>query len=128
MPIEKGAFGKVLVGADVVGEMTAYEFDEQADIEETTVAGTDEVRHSATVFRSNGSVDCYLDDSDVGQAAIGAGASVTLQMRPGGDGTGKPQRQVSAVISSVREPLNATEYNKVTFSWLAGKVDRTAQA
>ena len=130
MAIEKGSFGVVLVGSDVIGEMTNYEFDEQCATQTTTVAGSDEVRNSPTIFSSNGSVACYLDDTDTGQQGLGAGSVVTLQMRPRGTGAGLPQRQAAnAVIQSVNEPLDAGSgaYNRVTFRWVGGKIDRTAQ-
>lgn len=129
MAIEKGSFGVVNAGGTAVGFLLSYQFDERARLEETTVAGAsgDDASWSPTRFESSGQCTAYEDESDAGQTALAAGATVTLLMQPQGAGTGLPQRSVTATVESVSEPLAADAYLQVTFSWRGGKVDRAAQ-
>ena len=128
MALEKGSGGVITAGGAVVGRITSYTFDTTAALERLRFTGTAGPEFLPTGEESAGQIECTVEAGDVGQAALTPGAIVTLIMQRDGVGSGNPQASVTAAVGTVNEPLNADEYNKISFGWQGGPVDRTPQA
>ena len=86
MAAKAGKKGKVMVGANAVAEITGWNADISADLEETTPLGKDWKEHTPTLLGGEGSAEGnWAIDSDTnGQAALQAallgGTEVALKL------------------------------------------------
>lgn len=129
MAIIKGYNGKVLVGANPVGQVMEFDFEPSVERMDATVMGQPFEKAAGGLTGGTVAIRCILDPADTtGQGALTEGAEVSLQLRPDGDGTGKPQYAFDAVIESVPLTQTTREHVRVDFNgWVNSAVDRTAQ-
>lgn len=117
----RGFEGKVKVGSDVVAEITNWEIEEQGGVIETT--SLDNANQNKT-FKSGfgqwqGSLECHYDPSDTaGQGALDPKSTVTLNLYPESDTTGKKYFTGSAIITNKNINMGGLEdTQKVSISF-----------
>ena len=114
-------------GGSVVAQIREYQIRRNAQAENVTVAGSGG-KFLPTVVISSGTITAFRLRADAGQNALATGATVTIQLRPVGTGTGLAQTQITdAVIGDSDERVRADGYSEITFSWSGGAPDDTAQ-
>ena len=102
MATHKGSEGLVKIGANTVGEVTGFSFDETADTVETTALANSARSYVADLVGWTGTVDCFYDETDTnGQGAMTAGASVSLHLYPEGADSGDIEYYGTAIITGI---------------------------
>ncbi|MEO0682320.1 MAG: hypothetical protein AAF192_18110 [Pseudomonadota bacterium] len=101
----RGLDGVVKAGASatVVGEVQSWGFTEEATIEAAWSMGQTSQRHFvAAPPAGSGQMEVYLDPSDAGQGQmIVPGATVALELYPGGETSGSGYFTFAAIIETV---------------------------
>lgn len=102
-----GSDGVIKVGSGfaVLGQIQNWSLDVKADVLEGYSMGDGWKTAKSGVKSWSGSVECYFDTADAGQAELAAGASVEVHLYPAGEATGNGYFSGSAVVSSV--PVSA---------------------
>ena len=78
MATHTGSAGVVKVGANTVAEVRNWTVDQSQDLVETTKLGDTVKTFKTTLSGSQGTVDCFWDETDsTGQGAMTIGATVT---------------------------------------------------
>lgn len=91
MPTHWGNEGQIKVGANVVAEVTEFEFTESVSPVSDTSMGDSYETHIAGsgIKKWQGSLTCHWDETNAtGQGALTVGASVVLSLNPEGSATG----------------------------------------
>ncbi len=102
MATHTGSQGTVKVGSNAVAELKSWSLDQTQDTVETTKLGDTVKTYSVTQSSSNGTMDCFWDETDTnGQVACSIGATVTLNLYPEGATSGDTYYTGSAIITSV---------------------------
>ena len=102
MATHTGSQGTVKVGSNAVAELKSWSLDQTQDTVETTKLGDTVKTYSTTQSSSNGTMDCFWDETDTnGQVACSIGATVTLNLYPEGATSGDTYYSGSALITSV---------------------------
>lgn len=117
MANHSGSEGLVKIGSSTVGELRSYSISETAGtIEDSTL--TDSAKtYKAGQTTWSGSCDAFWDESDVGQTAITAGASVTLNFYPEGDTSGDTYASGAAVVTEISTSAGIDGMVEVSFSF-----------
>jgi hypothetical protein len=112
-----GNEGYIAVGASEL-KVDTWEFEDSAPASETTEIGDawESVEGGAPKSK-RGTLVYYLKDADAAQAAVVAGATVTLTLYEQGNDSGKPYYTGSAYVESVNKPHTKTEHVKHTVNW-----------
>lgn len=128
--MEKGDAGVVFVGTDQVAQVNSFDINEEGRTQEVQVGGTGgAVDERVTLVRTSGVINGFSLAADAGQNALTVGATVTLELRRNGTGPGLPQQRiVGAQVTGVSRPWDVNSYNAVSFTWVGGASDNTAQA
>lgn len=103
MATHKGSEGVVHVSDNLIGEVTAFSFDETCDTIESTQLSDSARTYVADYSSFSGSIDCFWDETDTdGQGALTNGAEVTLKLYPEGSGTsGNTYYYGTALVTSI---------------------------
>lgn len=110
MATTKGNLGSLSVGATVgtaaaVGELRSWEIMSKSDTVDASICGVTWRRNIATLQDWSGKASVFWDAADLGQDALIVGATVTLNLFPGGNGA--PATDVyytgTAVITEVSQ-------------------------
>ena len=84
-----GNQGKVLVGSNLVAELTGFSWDRGITIVSDTELTDSDETHKTGTKNGTGTIECWWDETDtLAQAAMEDGASVTLALKPEGNVTG----------------------------------------
>lgn len=114
-----GSEGQVFVSANQVAEVNSWEIQAQAEFaDDTTLADTAKTFNATGITSWNGSMDCWFDETDTtGQQALTVGASVTLNLRAEGTGSGKHQYSGTALITNVTHgvPKGGIQTRSISF-------------
>jgi len=128
MGIQTGNLGVVKVGVNVVAEVTGWTYDESdvAPIAHQAIGDT-AVRHIASgVLDGSGSVDCIYDTADtLGQGAMTAGASVSLELHPEGTAVGTPKLTGTVEITQVSKSGAINALLPINFSYVGALTSGT---
>lgn len=117
MANHSGSEGLVKIGSSTVGELRSYSISETAGtIEDTTLTDTAKT-YKAGQTTWSGSCDAFWDESDAGQTAITAGASVTLNFYPEGDTTGDTYASGEAIVTEISTSSSIDGMVEVSFSF-----------
>jgi len=117
MANHSGSEGLVKIGSSTVGELRSYSISETAGtIEDTTLTDTAKT-YKAGQTTWSGSCDAFWDESDAGQTAITAGASVTLNFYPEGDTSGDTYASGSAIVTEISTSSSIDGMVEVSFSF-----------
>jgi len=119
MSIVRGCFGKVKSGAssDLVAEVTAWDFDESAEIIDTTSMGTCTKSFEVGAAETKGNVSCWWDSADTGQGNFAVGTTVDIDLYPGGDASGAKYYSGTGVITSIKRSGAVNTVVSVTFAF-----------
>lgn len=119
MSVKRGCFGKIKSGAtpDLVGEVTAWDFDESAEIIDTTSMGSCTKKFEVGAAETKGNISCWWDSADTGQANFIVGTTVDVELYPGGDASGEKYYQGTAVITSIKRSGAVNTVVSVTFAF-----------
>lgn len=102
MATVSGNNGEVKIGTSLVAEVKSFDITETDNIIEDTAMGDTSKTYVSGLNEASGSITCHFDRTDTsGQEAMTVGASVTLNLYPEGDSTGKREISASALITSV---------------------------
>lgn len=114
-----GKDGKVLIGANQVGEVIEFTHNEAAEVADDTAKGDAWNSHLVGHKSADGSVACLFDHDDTnGQAAMTIGASVNLKLYPVGDDTGDKEIDcTSATITSLSVSSPLRDVVRVDFGY-----------
>lgn len=113
-----GKEGQVLVGANVVAEVTGFSLTTNAAIVDDTELSDDWESNKAGNMNFNGSVDCHWDETDtLGQGAMVEGAQVTLNLYPMGTATGAKYFSGLATIESINYGTGINQTVTAAFSF-----------
>ena len=128
----RGCLGRVFAGANEVIQTRSYEFTEGGDELEAGEIGncTNEFEDGATEVTGTVECNCGLigGSEDPGHASIVRGASIDMEFRPEGTGSGKAKRTFTgAKVLEVTESGAKDGYWTLRFNFRAPAVDRTAQ-
>ncbi len=96
-----GNDGSVLVGANAVGEVVSFSYNESANIIRDDAMGDADETNIAGKNSATGSITAHFDSGDTdGQVELTAGSSVSLVLHPEGTGTGLTELSFTAIVSS----------------------------
>ncbi len=102
MTTHSGSEGKVFVGSNQIAEVKSWSLEVTSDIVDASTIGTEWRKNHATIKSWSGSFDAFWDESDsMGQGALGAGKTVTLNLYPEGDEEGNIYFTGSVIITSI---------------------------
>ncbi len=129
MSTTHGNDGRVLIGANVVGEIVSFTHTRTARTAEDSSQGDAAATHKFGKTEASGSLTCHSDPDDTnGQATLVEGTQVTLLLREKGTGPGLPQQSVPAMITSVGLTVEHEGINSTQFDYIRnGAQDNTAQ-
>lgn len=118
MATHAGSEGKVFVGSDQVAEVKSWSLEVTSDTTDASIIGTQWRKNQATIKGWSGSLDAFWDETDtMGQGALGAGATVTLNLYPEGDDTGDTFWTGSAIITSISYSASFDGLVEASFSF-----------
>ena len=117
MANHSGSEGLVKIGSDTVGELRSYSISETAGTIEDTVLTDTAKSYKAGQTTWSGSCDVFWDESDTGQSAITAGASVTLNFYPEGSTTGDTYASGAALVTEISTSSSIDGMVEVSFSF-----------
>jgi len=118
MATHHGNEGTVKVGANAVAEVTEWQFDESAQIDDDTAMGDVWDSHVLRRKSWSGRVSCHWDETDAtGQGALTIGASVTLNLYPEGATTGDVYHTGTATVTAIAHQSSKDGVTGVTFSF-----------
>ena len=101
MATHHGNSGSVLIGANVVAEITGFSYDEAIDVADDSAMGDSAKTHLSGKTSASGTISCHWDSSDAdGQALMTSGDTITLLLHPEGTGSGLAQFSVPCTITS----------------------------
>lgn len=101
MTVHAGKEGTVKIATDAIAQLRSWEITEEANTEDTTVMSDDWETHQALQNKWGGSCEAFWDESDAGQIALSAGASVTLNMYPEGADAGDTYYTGTATVTRI---------------------------
>lgn len=102
MTTHAGSEGKVFVGTNQIAEVKSWSLEITSDTVDASIIGTQWRKNQATIKGWSGSLDAFWDETDtMGQGALDAGATVTLNLYPEGNTTGDTYWTGSAIITSI---------------------------
>lgn len=113
-----GQHGVVKVGTDGLAHVQSWNIDLQAAALEGYSMGESWTDAEVGVKKWSGSLECYYDPSDAGQIALDVGSIVTLSLYPGGESSGDPYREGSAIITGNPLSANKDGWVTVTFNFM----------
>lgn len=105
---KKACAGLVKAGADsmsltTAGTITSWNRDSSATIETFTYIGNCQEQNAATAVSHSFSFESHHDPADPAHALVTAGAAVSLEIHPVGEGAGNEIYQIDGVVESVSE-------------------------
>lgn len=101
-----------------VGQLQSFSLDIETDVTKTYAAGEQWETAAAGVSRWSGSIELELDEADAGRIALSSGAAVTLNLYPGGDGSGQTYYSGAAIINSAPISQGKDQFNTITFNFM----------
>jgi hypothetical protein len=112
-----GKDGAVYVGTNAVAEVRDFSLESSSEIVNDTVMGDDFMTNKATQKSWSATVNCYYDSSDTtGQLALDEGATVTLNLYPEGNTSGKTYYTGSVIVTSISRSQSFDGLVEVTFN------------
>jgi len=101
MANELGNNGAVYIGANAVGELADFSWDEGVSIVDNSALGDSADTHLAGSTNAKGSLNCFWDPTDTnGQEAMTIGASISILFQPQGNTTGDIKYSATATVES----------------------------
>jgi len=97
--------------------LRSYSISETAGTIEDTTLGDSAKTYKAGQTTWSGSCDAFWDEADTGQAAITAGASVTLNLYPATDTSGATYASGSALVTEISTSSSIDGMVEVSFSF-----------
>lgn len=123
MATTAGSEGKVFIGSNQVAEIKSWSMEVTSDTTDASVIGTQWRKNQATIKSWSGSFDGFWDDTDtMGQGALTAGATVTLNLYPEGDTTGDTFWSGDAIITSISYNASFDGIVEASFSFTGNGV------
>lgn len=86
-----GRLGKVYIGANQIGEVTGWTYDEEGEKTDVAALGDTGKRSLTGFVTGGGTLDMYFDDGDTEQEALEVGDDVELHLYWRGMGSGLPE-------------------------------------
>lgn len=120
MATHAGKEGTVKISANAIAEVRGFSIDVTTETtDSTTLDNTTGYRtHKPTWSAWTGTVDCYWDETDTnGQNALTAGASVTLNVYPEGDGAGDTYLTGTATVTSITRSMTIDGMVEASFGF-----------
>lgn len=99
------------------GLVQSWNLDPQAETVSGWGMGSDWKTTNATVKSFSGSVEFYWDPADAVGASVNAGDTITLDLYPGGEGSGKTYFSGSGVVTGVPKQSSKGDYVSVTVNF-----------
>lgn len=99
MAVIRGCSGKVKIGGTAVGNLTDWEFSEQATDIDVSTMGSCSKSYTAGAVETEGTISCFWDPADAIQTTSMDidGTNVALTIFPDGDASGKKYFSFSSV-------------------------------
>ena len=122
-----GNEGAVELTSNAVAAVEEFSYTEEdpALVERSPMESTAVTPVASGCKKGSGSITCIFDHDDTaGQEAMTTGASVTLNLYPGGDTAGREKLSGSAVVTGFELGVNKADDSKVTFNY-AGVLTRS---
>ena len=91
MAAHHGRDGAIFIGANQVGEVTAWSYNENGDELEVAAMGDTEKRFLTGLIDAGGQFTVYFDDADTEQEALDVSDDVEIHLYQRGAGVGKPE-------------------------------------
>ena len=118
MATHAGSEGKVFIGVAQVAEVKSWSLEVTSDTVDASIIGTQWRKNQATIKSWSGSFDAFWDETDTtGQGALVAGATVTLNLYPEGNGTGAKFWTGDAIVTSIAYSGSFDGIVEATFSF-----------
>jgi len=117
MAVHHGKEGEVVVGGSAVGELTSFTLETTGDVVESTQMSDGAKSFIAGRTSFSGTLEMHFDETDSGQTALTAGASVTFKLLPEGSSSGDRKFEGAGIVTgmSVSQPLDGIVSRTVTF-------------
>ena len=117
MAVHHGKEGEVAVGGTAVGELTSFTLETTGDVVEDTQMSDGAKSFIAGRTSFSGTLEMHFDETDSGQTALTAGASVTFKLLPEGSSSGDRKFEGAGIVTgmSVSQPLDGIVSRTVTF-------------
>lgn len=113
-----GKEGTIKIGANAIAEVKSFGLNIHAELAQDTAKGDDWRTYKSTYKSWDGSLECHWDETDTtGQDLCIEGASIAVDLYPGGDST--PYRHFSgtAIITerTIESPEDGIAPHTITF-------------
>jgi predicted secreted protein len=95
-----GNSGVVKIGSGTLGEVRNFTVETSADVFDSSCIGTEWRTHAPGLKDWNAQIEAFFDDFDT-QAGLVIGATVALELYPGGTEAGKQKLAGSGVITAI---------------------------
>jgi len=112
-----GNSGVVEVTAGPVGEVTAFTVNTRIDTVDATAMGATWKTHETGVKSWDGTIECFLDDTDTTQSGVTEGSEISVTLYPRGSDSGAEEITGTATVTEVSKTVNKESINAVTFSY-----------
>ena len=114
MGIINGSDGVVKFGTAEFSHVQSWNIDLSAEVTQLSSMGTEWGDAMVGIKSWSGSLECYLDTEDTGQAGVQIGTVITLNLYPSGDAVGQKYYSGQAVVSGL--PRSASKAGPGTFT------------
>jgi hypothetical protein len=117
MASHKGSEGVVKVGSNAIGELRSWNLEHSSSTIETTSMGDDAITRVAGLKSWSGSADALWDEADTAQAALTAGASVSMTFAGEGVSTGDTIYTGTAIVTGISRSASYDGLVEVSFTF-----------
>lgn len=117
MTVYSGNNGAVKIGANTLGQVTAFSVEETSETIRSDTMGDAWTEHLAGKKSWSGTAECLLDSSDTAQTALTVGASVTVEFYHDGTTTGRIKLSGTATVTKVNTEADQDDANKRSFDF-----------
>lgn len=125
----RGDDGTVLIGANPIGDVREFSYNEEGNALEAGAMGDSAVVELQSIPRVNGTLRLWFNKDDTEQQALVQGSVVTIELRPEGTGSGLPEFTLTdarIVSERIRQAFGAVVEHEYDYT-APSLADRTAQ-
>ncbi|MBM4117832.1 hypothetical protein FJ251_08825 [bacterium] len=107
-----GKEGVIRIGAQAVGEVTGWDYEESVELADATAAGATAKSYMAGIPDGSGTMTFRhspAPTADAGQALLDAGASVALELYPAGNVATRVKYTGTAIVKNVKRSADTSK-------------------
>lgn len=116
MAKHSGEDGKILIGANEIGELENFTLDTQSAVASGRAKGDAWTTNLPTGKSWSFSVSCFLDEADAGQITVREGDVGTAKLYTDGDDSGKTEYSGAFVVTGVQRQSPIDGLTRITIN------------